>query len=109
MYGVLLLSAWVACMSLTIWLHSYLLALVCTPLLLGVLGVAHNFIHHKESAFRYFFFPTGFTHREWQIMHCISHHLYPNTELDYEAAAFEPITFYLRSLPENSIPRVVMI
>ena len=42
-------------------------------------------------------------------MHCISHHLYPNTELDYEVAAFEPVTFYLRSQPENSWVRVWLL
>ncbi len=36
-------------------------------------------------------------------MHCISHHLYPNTELDYEIAGFEPVAYYLRSLPENKL------
>lgn len=35
-------------------------------------------------------------------MHCISHHLYPNLELDYEAASFEPIAYYLRTKPENN-------
>lgn len=34
-------------------------------------------------------------------MHCLSHHLYPNLEIDYEAAAFEPISYFLRSMPEN--------
>lgn len=36
-------------------------------------------------------------------MHCLSHHIYPNTELDYEAAALEPIAYFLRTKPENKI------
>lgn len=36
-------------------------------------------------------------------MHCLSHHIYPNLELDYEAAALEPIGYFLRNKPENPI------
>lgn len=36
-------------------------------------------------------------------MHCLSHHIYPNLELDYEAAALEPIGYFLRNQPENPI------
>ncbi len=65
----------------------YLYGAVTSFLLLGMLGIGHNFVHHKQNIFRYFFSATGFTHNEWQIMHALSHHLYPNMELDYEASA----------------------
>ena len=42
-------------------------------------------------------------------MHCVSHHLYPNTELDYEIAAFEPIGYYLRSMPENKFVNQLLL
>lgn len=87
--------------TLTCLLNSLAVGVLCAPLMVGLVGIGHNFIHHHESIYRYFFLLTGFTHREWQIMHCISHHLYPNTELDYEIAAFEPIAFYLRNFPQN--------
>lgn len=103
MYAWIILGAWILCIFMTIYRNSYLLALVCAPLMVGLVGVGHNFVHHKESIYRYFLLLVGFTHREWQIMHCISHHLYPNTELDYEIAAFEPFGYYLRSMPKNNI------
>jgi hypothetical protein len=34
-------------------------------------------------------------------MHCISHHEYTNTLLDFEIQALEPIAYYLRSQPQN--------
>ena len=103
MYALIILVAWIICISLAIYQNSYLLALLCAPLMVGLVGVGHNFVHHKESIYRYFLLLVGFTHREWQIMHCISHHLYPNTELDYEIAAFEPLGYYLRSMPKNNM------
>jgi hypothetical protein len=69
--------------------------------LIGCLGIGHNFVHHKFNYFKYFFVLTGFTHDEWQIMHALSHHIYPNTELDFEAAALEPFGYFLRNKPEN--------
>ena len=42
-------------------------------------------------------------------MHCLSHHIYPNTELDYEIAAFEPLGYYLRTLPENTLIKVIIV
>ena len=36
-------------------------------------------------------------------MHCLSHHIYPNLELDFEAAALEPIGFFLRNQKKNPI------
>ncbi len=66
-----------------------------------MVGIAHNFVHHKDNNYKYLFLLAGFTHTEWQIGHCISHHMYPNLEIDYDAAAFEPISYLLRSMPEN--------
>jgi hypothetical protein len=82
-----ILAVFIVLLLLTAHYSSYILAAVCSFLLIGCTGIGHNFIHHKESIYKYFFLITGFTHYEWQIMHCISHHLYPNLELDYEAAA----------------------
>ena len=36
-------------------------------------------------------------------MHCISHHIYPNTLLDFEIQALEPVAFYLKIQPKNTI------
>ena len=62
---------------------TYLYAAMTAFLLIGVMGIGHNFVHHKDNIYKYFFVLTGFTHNEWQVMHAISHHTYPNTELDY--------------------------
>ena len=61
-YGVILAVALFICLSLALYFHSYLLGMLCSPIMIGIIGVAHNFVHHKESPFRYLFFPTGFTH-----------------------------------------------
>ena len=74
-----------------------------------MVGIGHNFVHHKENYFKYFFVATGFTHNEWQIMHALSHHIYPNLELDYEAAALEPIGYFLRNKPANPIYTELLI
>ena len=36
-------------------------------------------------------------------MHCLSHHSFSNTLLDYEIQAVEPLAYYLRVLPENTL------
>jgi hypothetical protein len=41
-------------------------------------------------------------------MHCLSHHSYPNTLLDYEIQALEPLIYYLRVLPKNTILKGVV-
>lgn len=82
---------------------SYVWAAITSSFLIGMIGIGHNFIHHKQGYFKYFYIITGFTHNEWQVMHCISHHMYPNTQLDYEAAALQPIAYFLRTAPENHI------
>ena len=83
--------------------YPFIFSALCSIPLIGMIGIGHNFIHHRENNFKYFYVITGFTHNEWQIMHCLSHHIYPNLELDYEAAALEPIGFFLRSKPENMV------
>jgi hypothetical protein len=46
---------------------------------------------------------TGFTHVEWEEMHCLSHHSYSNTLLDYEIQGLEPFVYYLRVHPKNTV------
>jgi fatty acid desaturase len=81
----------------------YCFGAICSLFLISMVGIGHNFIHHKQNIFKYCLTLTGFTHDEWQIMHCLSHHIYPNMELDYEAAALEPIGYFLRNKPNNFI------
>lgn len=41
-------------------------------------------------------------------MHCLSHHSFSNTLLDYEIQALEPIVYYLRILPKNTILKGIL-
>lgn len=34
-------------------------------------------------------------------MHCMSHHIYTNTLLDYEIQALEPVAYFLKISPKN--------
>lgn len=74
----IILVAFIVTLLTTAYTSSYIAAACCSILLLGMLGIGHNFIHHKTNPFRHFYLPTGFTADEWQIMHCLSHHIYPN-------------------------------
>lgn len=48
-------------------------------------AIGHLFIHKNDSnIFKHVYLLIGFTAREQQIMHAISHHPYANTMLDYE-------------------------
>ena len=108
-YGIILFVLLCLCIGLSAYTIDaerksylpYFFGALSSLFLISMVGIGHNFIHHKPTVFKYFLTLTGFTHDEWQIMHCLSHHLYPNTELDFEAAALEPIGFFLRNLPEN--------
>lgn len=68
---------------------------------MGIFGVMHNFLHHRENKYSNLVKFTGFSFDDFQIMHCISHHIYVNTELDFEVTGLEPIAFWLRSKPQN--------
>ena len=56
----------------------YIYGTVCSFLVVSCLGIGHNFVHHKDNIFKHFYLLAGFTAEEWQMMHCISHHSYPN-------------------------------
>ena len=51
--------------------------------------------------FRYLWLISGYTHVEWEKMHCLSHHSFTNTLLDYEATALEPVVYWLKVSPPN--------
>ena len=39
----------------------YVYGLFCSLFLVSFLGIAHNFVHHKDNAFKYIYVMTGFT------------------------------------------------
>jgi hypothetical protein len=56
-----MLALWIACISTAIYKNSFLFAVLCAPLMIGLVGIGHNFIHHHESWYRYFLLLVGFT------------------------------------------------
>jgi hypothetical protein len=73
--GIILFTLWLAVFFLTGYYESVLLAVLCGLMLYPIVGVAHDFLHMKDHPLRFLWLITGFTHREWQKMHCIDHHL----------------------------------
>ena len=86
--AVTLIVLWLMLLIATGVFKSYLCAVASGAMMLSLLGIAHNFIHKKRNVYRHLFMALGFTDREWKIMHCLSHHAYPNTLLDFEVAGF---------------------
>ena len=41
---------------------TYLYAAIAAFQLIGIVGIGHNFVHHRKNFFKYFFVLTGFTH-----------------------------------------------
>lgn len=78
------MMAFVVMVTLTAYCGSYILAMVSGVMVMGLFGVMHNFLHHKENMYSSLVRLTGFSFDDFQIMHCISHHIYVNTELDFE-------------------------
>lgn len=56
---------------------------------------AHNYFHMRDN-YRMFYFNLLFmSYRTWRITHALSHHMYPNSLLDYELTGFEPFLVFV--------------
>ena len=64
------------------------MAVITGILIFPLVGVAHNFVHMRDHPFRFLWLFTGFIHSEWQQFHCLSHHTFSNTAIDYEIQVF---------------------
>jgi cytochrome b involved in lipid metabolism len=74
---------------------SHLLATLSGLLITWTVIAAHNFLHKKDN-WRMKLFNLGMlTYKEARVFHAMSHHMYPNTYIDYEMLAFEPILNWL--------------
>lgn len=52
---------------------------------------AHNYLHQADN-WRMYYFNIGFhSFREWRVTHALSHHLFPNTQLDVEMDFFPTV------------------
>jgi len=62
LFAKIFVALFLTFLMITAIYQSYLSAFVCSFLLLGIVGIAHNFVHHKENPYRYLFLLAGFTH-----------------------------------------------
>lgn len=86
--------------------ESYWLATVCA-LIYTWTGIAgHNFFHQRDNYRMYYFNLLFMSYRDWRITHVLSHHLFPNSYLDFEVVMIEPIMVWLPS-NKNWIQRYV--
>ena len=101
---------WATVASLAVWLVSPLLAACAGFLLLSVWGVGHNFLHQGSRApgarLRYVMGLTGVCSPDFQITHCLSHHLTPNTTLDIEVYAFKAVKLHWLPSERGNSPLV---
>lgn len=82
---------------------SYALALLSGFLLACLANCSHNFWHLKNNWRMYSFDLTCYSSYEWRISHGYSHHTYPNSVLDYEVWAFEPLLYFLPSAGKKNV------
>lgn len=61
----------------------------------GICG--HNFLHMRDNFRMYYINIMFMNYRNWRISHALSHHLYPNSLLDFELTDMEPFFVYLPS------------
>eukprot|EP00048_Salpingoeca_helianthica_P016522 m.232782 g.232782 ORF g.232782 m.232782 type:complete len:448 (-) comp18859_c0_seq1:27-1370(-) len=78
-------------------------AFVCGLFLYPLLGVGHNFFHQRDNVWMYAFDLSCFGSYHWRTSHAISHHHYPNLDLDIEATFVEPWMTFVRT---QAPPRV---
>lgn len=69
----------------------------------GICG--HNFFHQKDNYRMYYFNLLFMSYRDWRITHVISHHIFPNSLLDYELLQYEPILNWLPTAEKGIVQR----
>lgn len=87
---------------------TYQNALLCGLILHICLGLGHNFMHKgSNESLRLLHDLTFASSYHWVVSHCISHHQYPNSIIDFEISGVEPYSFIIASAPKN--PKLVFI
>lgn len=72
--------------------YSSTLVQIMSGFLLGMSVVcAHNFAHMKDTWRRFYLDLCPFTSYDFRITHNLSHHMFPNTVLDYESESLSII------------------
>lgn len=92
---------------LTQRLQSIWMAMICA-LFYTLCGAAgHNYLHQRDN-FRMKYFNLLFmTYRGWRVSHALSHHMFPNSRLDFEMVMFEPYFIWDVTKDKNFIQRYV--
>lgn len=87
-----LLTSAIMCSSKNYWV--VMISYFAASLSLAWLVIAsHNYIHRKDNWRMYLFNFGLWSYRDFRISHVLSHHVYPNTLMDLEISAFEPLLF----------------
>ncbi|CAG9795227.1 unnamed protein product [Diatraea saccharalis] len=90
-----LFTTCLATAALTCWAKNYWIVmlsyLISSLTLAWTIVASHNYIHRKTNWRMYIFSMCLWSYRDFRVSHALSHHLYPNTLMDLEISAFEPI------------------
>ncbi|PSN47115.1 Cytochrome b5-related protein [Blattella germanica] len=71
--------------------YSYIVGFLAGFLMTFTVMGAHNFLHLRDN-FRMYYLDISFmSSRDWRVTHALSHHMYPNTQLDIELCFNEKI------------------
>ncbi|XP_034830210.1 cytochrome b5-related protein-like [Maniola hyperantus] len=100
LFVTLLVASALSCWSANYWLVMgfYIVASVS---LAWLVVASHNYIHRRTNWRMYYFNFSLWSYRDFRVSHALSHHLYPNTLMDLEISAFEPLIFWN---PRKNIP-----
>ncbi|KAI5644434.1 fatty acid desaturase domain-containing protein [Phthorimaea operculella] len=100
LFITLLTSSVLACIFEKYWLKmaSYIIASFS---LAWVTVASHNYIHRRSNWRMYLFNFSLWSYRDFRVSHALSHHLYPNTLMDLEVSAFEPLVYWN---PRKNVP-----
>lgn len=85
-----ILMSFVSLMMLTALTQSYVMAIVTGIVLMVVVNASHTYAHQRDNWRMYCMDLSLLSSYEYRVVHCMSHHNYPNTLLDFEISVFEP-------------------
>ncbi|OXA47486.1 cytochrome b5-related protein [Folsomia candida] len=90
---------------LGVWSGSKLLQILA-GILLGMCSIGgHNFLHKADNWRQYYFDLSPLSSFEFRLTHHMSHHMFPNTILDFEVQTAEPLIQWLPSPSKNFVQK----
>lgn len=93
---------WLSSFIFACYNRSFLAVTLSGALIYPIVGVGHNYIHQRPHILRYLLDFSMNTHRDWYVFHCISHHMFPNIELDFEISGNEPFLYTYNNKSRHS-------